>query len=221
MNPIDEAGEGDHARILLHASLVPCETIRAKPPRRHVLCGTAQLQFGCPNGDVPQGEGGTVIGLTPAGITFAPHSGPGARSFSEAKEMTLSQMLFSLQGRITRSQYWLYSISKTVILFGIIGGLAAIFGDAIGKDDTVTAIFGGVALVFYVLFVWMSICIQGKRCHDRNRSAWFIFISLIPLVGAIWLLIELGFLDGTQGENQYGPSPKGIIGNDTVSNVFA
>ncbi len=35
-------------------------------------------------------------------------------------------------------------------------------------------------------------------------------LSLVLLVVGVWMLIELGFLDGTQGPNKFGPSPKGI-----------
>ena len=42
-------------------------------------------------------------------------------------------------------------------------------------------------------------------------------INSPPLVGAIWTLIEVGFLDGTQGPNKYGPSPKGVTGPAPVA----
>ena len=35
-------------------------------------------------------------------------------------------------------------------------------------------------------------------------------VSLLALAVGVWMLIELGFLDGTQGPNKYGPSPKGL-----------
>jgi len=38
-------------------------------------------------------------------------------------------------------------------------------------------------------------------------------LSVILLVYAIWLLVELGFLDGTPGPNRFGPSPKGLGGS--------
>jgi len=31
-----------------------------------------------------------------------------------------------------------------------------------------------------------------------------MLITLVPIIGAIWLLIELGFLKGTPGPNQFG-----------------
>ncbi|TGR16409.1 DUF805 domain-containing protein, partial [Mesorhizobium sp. M8A.F.Ca.ET.197.01.1.1] len=47
----------------------------------------------------------------------------------------------------------------------------------------------------------------AKRWHDRNKSGWWTLIGLIPIIGGIWLLIELGILEGTRGANQYGPDP--------------
>jgi uncharacterized membrane protein YhaH (DUF805 family) len=29
----------------------------------------------------------------------------------------------------------------------------------------------------------------------------------VPIIGSIWLLIELGFLAGTPGANRFGPPP--------------
>jgi uncharacterized membrane protein YhaH (DUF805 family) len=34
-------------------------------------------------------------------------------------------------------------------------------------------------------------------------------LGIAILVVLIWFLIELGFLRGTQGQNQYGPDPLG------------
>ncbi len=38
------------------------------------------------------------------------------------------------------------------------------------------------------------------------------FFGLIPLFGWIYLFVVVGCLDGTQGPNRFGPSPKGSIG---------
>jgi uncharacterized membrane protein YhaH (DUF805 family) len=55
--------------------------------------------------------------------------------------------------------------------------------------------------------LWISIVGGAKRCHDRDRSGWFQLIVLIPILGALWLLVELGFLRGTIGANRFGPDP--------------
>ncbi|HAE49771.1 MAG TPA: DUF805 domain-containing protein, partial [Tistrella mobilis] len=51
------------------------------------------------------------------------------------------------------------------------------------------------------------LAIGARRCHDRGRSGWFQLIMLIPLIGWIWLLVEIGFLRGTEGPNRFGPDP--------------
>jgi uncharacterized membrane protein YhaH (DUF805 family) len=49
-----------------------------------------------------------------------------------------------------------------------------------------------------------------KRCHDRNRSGWFLLIGWLPIMN-LWLFIELGFLAGTVGPNRFGlPEPRTI-----------
>jgi len=43
--------------------------------------------------------------------------------------------------------------------------------------------------------------------HDRDKSAWWMLIILIPFVGGIWYLVEVGFLKGTEEQNQFGSDP--------------
>jgi len=38
-----------------------------------------------------------------------------------------------------------------------------------------------------------------------ERDGWWVLIGLIPIIGVIWLLIELGFLKGTPEPNRFGP----------------
>ena len=49
--------------------------------------------------------------------------------------------------------------------------------------------------------------INAKRYHDRDRSGWWLLLILIPLLGPLWLIVVLGFLKGTEGENRFGPDP--------------
>ena len=46
-----------------------------------------------------------------------------------------------------------------------------------------------------------------RRLHDVGKSGWFYLISLIPLIGGIWLFV-LFVTEGDKGANQYGPDPK-------------
>ncbi len=61
-----------------------------------------------------------------------------------------------------------------------------------------------VVVAVLLLTTWSSLAISTKRWHDRNKSGWWFFINLIPLIGPLWAIIETGFLRGTYGENYYG-----------------
>ena len=121
--------------------------------------------------------------------------------------MDIMHLLFSFQGRIRRLHWWLAGISIGVVIGIVVSVLLPMSGMAQGTPNPIfMALFG----IIYLVDIYISLALGAKRCHDRDKSAWFLAIGLIPLIGAIWLLVELGFLDGTQGPNRFGPSPKGI-----------
>lgn len=62
-------------------------------------------------------------------------------------------------------------------------------------------------LAVLVFDIWAGLGLAVKRFHDRDKSGWWILIQLIPLVGAIWYIVETGFLPGTPGTNRFGPDP--------------
>ena len=89
-----------------------------------------------------------------------------------------------------------------------------------------------------LLFFWPLLALSIRRAHDRDSAGWFVIalnlstlpvslafnwapasvwvsfewvwviFSLVWAGGGLFLLISLGFLDGTEGPNRYGPSPK-------------
>ena len=109
-----------------------------------------------------------------------------------------SKFFLSHEGRVTRSQYWLYTIALVVpvVVFATI--VDRVFGYPSEEGP-------GWFLVLVIL--WPSLMIQIKRWHDRDKSGWWVLIGLIPVVGAIWQLVENGFLRGTQGDNRFGADP--------------
>jgi uncharacterized membrane protein YhaH (DUF805 family) len=121
--------------------------------------------------------------------------------------MDIMHLLFSFQGRIRRLHWWLAGISVGVVIGIVVSVLMPMSGMAQGTPNP---IFMALIGIIYLFDIYVGLALGAKRCHDRDKSAWFLAIGLIPLIGAIWLLVELGFLDGTQGPNRFGPSPKGI-----------
>jgi uncharacterized membrane protein YhaH (DUF805 family) len=125
-------------------------------------------------------------------------------------EAILKNLLFSFQGRINRAKFWLFTIAVTVVYCVAMGIL---WGGAMTSSDPTTAlqsfgVVGGIiALVFLIALIWISLALQVKRWHDRDKSGWWVLIQLVPAVGPIWFLIECGFLKGTAGANTYGTDP--------------
>ena len=69
------------------------------------------------------------------------------------------------------------------------------------NPETGIGLFSSIFALFSLI---PAIIVHIKRFHDRDKSGWWVLIVLIPIIGAIWLLIELGFLKGTLGPNRFG-----------------
>ncbi len=123
-----------------------------------------------------------------------------------------------------------------LLAFGIILNVTWHAISAYSADNTGGFIANlGLGIVLCVVVgipTLISGCAIGvKRLHDRNRSGWWILVfyfgpsvlnlidrladsavlsfvlQLAIVVVAVWGLVELGFLRGTVGPNQYGPDP--------------
>ena len=109
--------------------------------------------------------------------------------------------LFSLQGRISRQQYWLNFILPVFGLSVMIAFLA---------DPRLNPRGGGdwPVILWSLAVLWPGIATQVKRWHDRDKSGWWYLIAFVPIIGSLWAFIETGFLPGTEGDNRYGPDAK-------------
>ena len=54
---------------------------------------------------------------------------------------------------------------------------------------------------------WPRRSLATRRMHDRGRSAAWLLAAAVPVLGPLWLLVELGLRKGTPGENPYGADP--------------
>lgn len=127
----------------------------------------------------------------------------------------MKDYLLSPEGRINRSKYWLAALIYLVVigvasvLMGVLWGV--IPGEVIDGSYSVSGInavpYIIIGFVTFGFLVWSGICVGIKRCHDRDRSGWFLLVCLIPFIGGLWLMIELYFLRGTVGPNRFGADP--------------
>ncbi len=100
-------------------------------------------------------------------------------------------------GRAGRQEYWyfvLFNILVNILLAIVAGLIGAEIGMGLLGLYTLAALIPGLA-------------VSVRRLHDTNRSGWWLFITMVPVIGPIVLLMFL--LQGSQtDENQYGSIPQ-------------
>lgn len=114
---------------------------------------------------------------------------------------SLARDLFAFGGRICRQKFWLMQavISLASISLAVCVGVISFL-----SGNLQTMVVGSIATLWIGGTWWMILAVSAKRWHDRGKSGWWSLIMLIPMVGPIWALIELGFLKGNYGYNRYG-----------------
>jgi len=112
----------------------------------------------------------------------------------------------TFRGRARRSEYWF------IQLFLVLTNLAAAVVDFAlmdGDVDRFIANGGGgiVGLVWILATIVPALAVLVRRLHDTGKTGWWALMILLPVAGAIVLLV-FTVQDSTPGENTYGPSPK-------------
>lgn len=114
-------------------------------------------------------------------------------SFGEAVRTVFSKYA-TFSGRARRSEFWWFT------LFAILVYVVVSIIDAVIKNPV-------LAIIVALAMVIPGLAVTVRRLHDTGRSGWWYFIGLIPLIGAIVLLV-FECQDSQPGQNAYGPSPK-------------
>jgi len=114
----------------------------------------------------------------------------------------------TFSGRAQRSEYWWFILFVVTVNFALTLLDSALFGsvETYGSGfsaTTDTPVFSGI---FNLLVLLPTVSAVVRRLHDVNRSVWWYLIVLIPLIGAIMMLVWLAS-KGTVGQNRFGPDP--------------
>jgi len=133
----------------------------------------------------------------------------------------------NFSGRIRRSEYWYFvSVVNTLtvvflslFIFFICGGGGyykryyyyngySDYYDSYYVYNDEGMIASMVLLCFHVGFIMIPLfAATVRRLHDTGRRGEYIFLGLVPFFGQITLLVIL-CKDSSQGNNEYGNSPK-------------
>jgi len=115
-------------------------------------------------------------------------------------------------GRSRRKEYWMFALGQ-VIVFAILAFLAGFGAVLSSSSDAPAGPLGWLGMVLLVLAILIlivpSIAVQVRRFHDQDKSGWLVLLSLIPYAGGIIIIVFM-CLEGTRGENRYGPDPKAM-----------
>ncbi|MCY4401036.1 MAG: phosphate ABC transporter permease subunit PstC [Candidatus Poribacteria bacterium] len=146
--------------------------------------------------------------------------------------MKFIQILFSFNGRINRSGWWLLNLPIFTI-FAI---------SAVTFDFPATKLLEQIHLLILLVLALAHITISAKRWQDKNRSALWLLLHIVPLIcsvsiiavnlfsglwvlihfitviNGLWTVIELGLVKGTEGSNQYGPDSE--TSSEAVIDVY-
>ena len=104
-------------------------------------------------------------------------------------------------GRAPRAEYWWYYLLYIVLFI-----VATIIDSLIGSKLFLN--YGWLSVLLGLGLLIPTIAVGVRRLHDTDRSGWWLLIGLIPLIGAIILLVFF-VSAGTVGENRFGEDPYG------------
>lgn len=102
-------------------------------------------------------------------------------------------------GRARRREYWTFALVNCLIAL-----LLMTLGLAFGEDSPASNI---MVTIFYLIMLVPNLSVSVRRLHDIGKSGWYMFLSLIPLIGGL-ILLTWSLMDSEPGENQYGKNPK-------------
>lgn len=117
-------------------------------------------------------------------------------------------------GRASRTEFWwffLFTVLVTLLLTVPLY-IASFVVSLMGDSSAVGLVFAIIITGWSVLVAGVSVAllipllaVGSRRLHDYGQPAWWLLLYLVPC-GNIALLVFWA-LDGTPGDNQYGPRP--------------
>jgi Predicted membrane protein len=98
------------------------------------------------------------------------------------------------EGRARRKEFWIFALANFVI-----GILLSIIGTITSTGDSLRDLYNLAVLI-------PNLAVGVRRLHDTGRSGWWLLLVLVPIIGAIVLIVF--WCTDSEGDNRYGPNPK-------------
>ena len=111
----------------------------------------------------------------------------------------------NFKGRARRSEFW-YSLLFVGVV-GVVLGLVMPGTPTMLPDGTMIAGVGLLASLWQLAVLVPGLAVAWRRLHDVDKGGPYYFMVLIPIVGAILLLVQFA-KEGTPGANRFGEPVK-------------
>lgn len=102
----------------------------------------------------------------------------------------------NFEGRLSRGGFWWFVLANILISIGF-----SIIGQIIG--------FVFLSFIYSLAVLVPSIAAVVRRLHDVGKTGLLALLGLIPIIGAI-ILIVMCIPEGDTEANEYGPPPASI-----------
>lgn len=124
-------------------------------------------------------------------------------------------------GRSRRREFWLFALFcwLVTIAIDIVFGTTQTYRQEdmfVAYSAVASSTAGKLTGLFNLINLVPSLAVSVRRLHDQDRSGWLLLLLLIPFLGWFALLV-LFCLDGTRGNNRFGPDPKNPAGADVFT----
>ena len=111
---------------------------------------------------------------------------------------------FTFSGRATRAETWWW------VLFTFLAGIVLVVVDTLTGTMGMFGDSGLLGGLFELATLVPSLALAARRLHDINRTAWWLLLLFVLVVGWI-VLIVWAIKRGDKGPNKYGPDPRQAV----------
>ncbi len=103
--------------------------------------------------------------------------------------------LFDFDGRVGRRRFVLTQLTlfTTAYFSAFLFIIASGAGDEhmTGVTPPIMTLVACCFALFVIALGWIALATTVKRCHDRNLSGWMLLFAFPPILGQIWLVMNL------------------------------
>lgn len=112
-------------------------------------------------------------------------------------------------GRARRSEFWYFTLFNMIFAF-LAMGIDNVLGTTLNMGYEISLPYGYIYIIYALATFIPGLAVLVRRLHDVGKSGWMYFIILIPIIGAIWLLVLI-CRDSQVESNKWGENPKEVV----------